>query len=203
MLMYNLMEYSDFYQKTSGSLWQYYRNKPARNNNGEIIDFADNNNNASFKFKRQTTGQTRNHDSKDVEIMVPLKYLSNIWRTLEMPLITYEISLQLKWTKNCTIVASIVNNQNPSFQITHTKLYIPVVTLSTQENIKFLKQLGFGFKRTINWNKYLAKRTDQAQNRSFNYLINLSFQGVNRLCHLRMMMMVEKVINNIIFQLWK
>ena len=58
MLMYNLMEYSDAYQKTSGSLWQYYRDKPAQNNNSEIIDFTDNNNNPSFKFKRQTTGQT-------------------------------------------------------------------------------------------------------------------------------------------------
>ena len=113
--------------------------------------------------------------------MIPLKHLSNFWRKLEMPLNNYEISLKLKWSKKCTILASTVNNQNQSFQVTHTKLYVSVVTLSTQENIKLLKQLQFGFKRTIDWNKYLAKRTDQAQNRSFNYLISLSFQGVNRL----------------------
>ena len=91
--------------------------------------------------------------------MVPLKYLSNFRRTLEMPLINCEISLQLKSSKKCIIVAGTVNNQNPSFQITGTKLYIPLVTLSTQENIKLLKQLESGFTRTINWNKYLAKIT--------------------------------------------
>ena len=68
-----------------------------------------------------------------------------------------------------------------SFQITDTKLYVPVVTLSTQENIKFLKQLESGFKRIINWNKYLPKTTNQAQSRYLDYLIDPSFQGVNRL----------------------
>ena len=96
--------------------------------------------------------------------MVPLKYLSNFWRTLEMPLINCEISLQLKWSKNCILVAGTVANKNPSFQINDTKLYVPVVTLSTQENIKLLKQLESGFKRTINWNKNLIKTTNQAQN---------------------------------------
>ena len=82
--------------------------------------------------------------------MIPLKHLSNFWRKLEMPLNNYEISLKLKWSKKCTILASTVNNQNQSFQVTHTKLYVSVVTLSTQENIKLLKKLQFGFKRTIN-----------------------------------------------------
>ena len=132
MLMHNLIEYSDAYWKTSGSLWQCYRDKPDRKNNGEITDYSDNNNNASFKCKQQPTGQTRNHGIKDVEIMVPLKYLSNFWRTLEMPLINYEISLQLKWSKKCTLVASTVNNENPSFQVTYTKLYVAVVTFTTQ-----------------------------------------------------------------------
>ena len=68
-----------------------------------------------------------------------------------------------------------------SFQITDTKLYVTVVTLSTQENIKFLKQLESGFKRIVNWNKYLPKTTNQAQNRYLDYLIDPSFQGVNRL----------------------
>ena len=86
--MYNLIEYSDAYLKTSGSSWQYYRNEPALNANDDIIDFpANNNNSASFKFKQQIIGQTGNGGTKDVEIMVPLKYLSNFWRTLEMPLI--------------------------------------------------------------------------------------------------------------------
>ena len=68
--------------------------------------------------------------------MVSFKYLSNFWRTLEMPLINSEISLQLKWSRKCIIVAGTANNQNPTFQINETKLYVPVVSLSTQENIK-------------------------------------------------------------------
>ena len=87
----------------------------------------------------------------------------------------------MKWSKNCVLVAGAADNQNPSFQINGTKIYVPVVTLSTQENIKPLKQLESGFKRTINWNKYLAKTTNQAQNRYLDFLIDPSFQGVNRL----------------------
>ena len=81
--------------------------------------------------------------------MVPLKYLSNFWRTLEMPLINCETSLQLKRPKKCILVAGTANNQNPSFQINDTKLNVSVVTLSTQENIKLLKKLESGLKRTI------------------------------------------------------
>ena len=81
----------------------------------------------------------------------------------------------------CIIVAGTANNQNSSFQINDTKLYVPVVTLSTQENIKLLTQLESGFKRTLNWNEYLVKTTNQARNRYLDYLIGPSFQGVNRL----------------------
>ena len=71
MPMYNLIEYIDAYLKLSGSLWQYCRDEPAIKSNGEIIDFpANNNNSASFKFKQQITGQTRNQSTKDVEIML-------------------------------------------------------------------------------------------------------------------------------------
>ena len=85
--------------------------------------------------------------------MVPLKYLSNFWRTLEMPLVNCEISLHLKWSRNCIIVACIANNQTPKKKKNDTKLYVPTVTLSSQENIKILKPIESGFKRTINWNK--------------------------------------------------
>ena len=106
------------------------------------MDFpANNNNGASFKLKQQIIGETRNGGFKDVEIIVPLKYLSNFWRTLEMPLINCDISLQLKWSKNCILVAGTAANQNPRFQINDTKPYVPLVTLSTQENIKLRKQL--------------------------------------------------------------
>ena len=99
MPMYNSIVYSDGYLKTSGSLWQYYRDEPALDNSNNIIDFpVDNNNSISFKFKQQITGETGNGEKEDVEIMVPLKYLSNFWRTLEMFLVTFEIILQLKWS---------------------------------------------------------------------------------------------------------
>ena len=97
-----------------------------------------------------------------------------------MPLINCEISLQLKWSRKCIIVDGTANNQNPTFQINDTKLYVPVASLSAQENIKLLKQLKSGFKRTINWNKYLAKTTNQAQNRYLDYLMDPSFQRVNK-----------------------
>ena len=80
MPMYNLIEYSDAYSKTSGSLQQYYRDEPALHNKGNNIDFpADNNNSASFKFKQKITGQAKNSGTKDAEIMVPLKYRNNFW----------------------------------------------------------------------------------------------------------------------------
>ena len=113
--------------------------------------------------------------------MVPLKYLSNSWRTLEMPLINCEVNLILTWSSTCVLVATNAVNQNATFAITNTKLYVPVVTLSTQENTKFLQQLKSGFKRVINWNKYLSKPELLAQNQNFNHLVEPSFQGANRL----------------------
>ena len=115
--------------------------------------------------------------------MVPLKYLSNFWRTLEMPLINCEVNLILTWSSNCVITDS---NSAATFAITDTKLYVPVVTLSTQENTsnnlrKFFQQLKSGFKRVINWNKYLSKPELLAQNPNLNHLVESSFQGVNRL----------------------
>ena len=85
VLMHNLIEHSDNYSKTPGSLWQYYRHKPFINNNSIIIDVRDDLDSASCKSKQKRTGQTGNDGTKDVQIMVPLKYLSNFWRTLEMP----------------------------------------------------------------------------------------------------------------------
>ena len=113
--------------------------------------------------------------------MVPLKYLSNFWRTLEMPLINCEVNLILTWSSTCVIVSAINVNQAATFAITDTKLYVPVVTLSTQENTKFFQQLKSGFKRVINWNKYLSKPELLAQNPNLNHLVEPSFQGVNRL----------------------
>ena len=169
MLMYNLIEYSDNYSKTSGSLYQYYRDEP----NDNIEDSE------SFKSKVKITGKTTSdRNTKDVEIIVPLKYLSNFWRTLEMPLINCEVNLILTWSPTCVISSATGETK---FKITETKLYVPVVTLSTQDNAKLLQQLKSGFKRTINCKKYGSSVKAFAQNRYLNYLINPIFQGVNRL----------------------
>ena len=97
MPMYNLIEYSDNYSKTSGSLWQYYKDDP----NDNLA------NSESFKYKVKITGKTPNDgNTKDIEIIVPLKYLSNFWRILEMPLINCEVNLILTWPPTCVITNS-------------------------------------------------------------------------------------------------
>ena len=136
MPMYNLTECSDNYSKTSGRLWQYCKDIPAVDNNNVIVNVAENNLTDSFNFKAKMTGQTGDDGTKNVEIMVPLKYLSNFWRTLEMPLINCEIDLILIWSADCVIVSTNVANQNATFEITDTKLNVPVVTLI--ENYMFL-----------------------------------------------------------------
>ena len=175
MPMYNLIEYSDNYAKTSGSLWQYYLDKPALNN-GTIVGFTENNLTNSLNFKVKITGQTGNDGIKNVEIMVPLKYLSNFWRTLEMPLINCEVNLILTWSSTCLILSTNNAYQGGRSAIADTKLYVPVVTLSTQENAKLFQQLKSGFQRVINWNKYLSKPESLARNPNLNHLVEPSFQ---------------------------
>ena len=113
--------------------------------------------------------------------MVPLLYLSNFWKTFEMPLITCEVNLILTWSANCIIIYTNVANQILTFTITETNLYVPVVTSSTQDNVKLLLQLKSGFKRTVSWYKYLLKPEWLAQNPNLDYLTQPSFRGVNRL----------------------
>ena len=169
MPMYNLIEYSDNYSKTSGNLWQYYRHEP----NDNLADSE------SFKSKIKITGKTpAAGNEKDVEIMVPLKYLSNFWRTLEMLLINCEVNLILTWSSTCVITNF---TGAATFEITNTKLYAPVVTLSTQDYSKLLQELRSGFKRVISFNKYLSKPELLAQKTNLNHLVEPSFQGVKRL----------------------
>ena len=113
--------------------------------------------------------------------MVPLKYLSNFWRTLEIPVINCEVEVILDWPANCVIIYINIDDQVPTFTTTETNLYVPVANLSTQDNAKLLPQLKSGFKRTINWNKYLAKSELLARNANLNHLIEPSFQEINRL----------------------
>ena len=146
---------------------------------------------------------------KKVEIAVPLKYLSSFWRTLDMPLINREIELVLTWSKICVITSierrAIKNTRrdisptSATFQITDTKLYVPVITLSTENDKKPLKQLKSRFKRTVKWNKYRSQMTMQPQNNNLNYLIDPTFTKVNRLfCNLREML---KEIVEILFHI--
>ena len=116
----------------NGSLWQYYRDIPAINSNGDIVDFNGASATDSFNFKTKITRHADNNRRiNNVEIMVPLKYLSNFWRTLEMPLINCEVNLILTWSADCVIIYTNFANQIPTFTITEVTLYVPVVTLST------------------------------------------------------------------------
>ena len=181
MLIYHLTKYSDNYSKTCGSLWQYHRDEPQFDNNGAIADFpADNNNSTSFKFQTKIAGRKRNDGTKNVNVRVPLKYLSNFWRTFEMPLINCEFNLILTCSATCFIIDAPIANNIPTFTITDTKLCVPVVTLSTQDNEKLLQELKSGSKRIINWKKCELKVIVEQQNQYFDFLINPSFQGVNR-----------------------
>ena len=141
MPMYNSVEYSNNY---SESLWQFYRDEPFINDNGAIAYFpADNNNSASFKFKAKIADRIGEDGTKNVKIRVPLKYLSNFWRTFEMPFINCEINLIVTWSARCFIIDNPVTSQEPTFTLTNTKLYVPVVTLSTQDNAKLLEKSSF------------------------------------------------------------
>ena len=128
-------------------MWAYRKDIPAVDNNNAIVNFAENNLTNSFNFKVKMTGQPGDDGTKNVEIMFPLKYLSNFWRTLEIPC---EINFILTWSTNCVIVSTNFANQNATFAITDTRLCVSVVTLSTQDNSKLLQQLKSGFKGEIN-----------------------------------------------------
>ena len=186
MLMYNLLEYSKNYKKTTGTSWNYYRDEPSNPLSSDS---------ESFKYKTSITGNTYNIDEKitdddgnevdnpkydankvgknEAEVVIPLKYLNNFWKSLNIPLINCELELILTWSKNCilpdmTVDAAadpvIVAPTGLEFKITDTKLYVPVVSLSKENDIKLLEQLKSGFKRTIKWNKYRSQMTIQPQN---------------------------------------
>ena len=169
MPMYNLLEYSKNYEKTSGSLFNYYRDEPSE----LIIGDGDNainisiRNSKSFDYK---TNIIRNLDigedgKEDVTIAIPLKYFGNFWRSLDIPLINCEITLILFWYKECVLVGRALRNApNPQlnppiaatesptsakFEITDCKLYVPVVTLSAENDNKLLEQLKSGFRRSF------------------------------------------------------
>ena len=154
MPMYNLIEYSDNYSDTSGSLWQFKRDEIEEDVDLAVDDNHIPNNSSSFKCKSSFI-TNRN----GVKIVVPLKYLSNFWRSLEMPLINCKVELSLKWYENCILSSA---GTAATFAITDTKLYVPVVTLKTEDNVKLSKLLNEGFKRSVYWNKYKVILKDYA-----------------------------------------
>ena len=146
-----------------------YRDDP----NDNITQFE------SFKYKVDITGKAPAAGNiKDVEIAVSLRYLSNFWRTLELSLIICETNFILTLSEDCIISSA---TRATKIKITDTKHYVPVVTLSTQDNAKLLQQLKSGFKRAINWNKYQTKKSTERQNQYLDFLIDPSFQRVNGL----------------------
>ena len=184
MPMYNLIEYSDNYQDSSATLYQYKRDKPPELD--AVANLTDDNSD-SFKYKIKLLGTIEQLDADatrvgrlNVKVVVPLKYLSNFFRSLEMPLINCKIKLNLTWEKNCVLSTDAVN---AVFIINDTKLYVPAVTLSKEDNKDFIEQQNKGFQRSIYWNEYKTKElTEDANANVFKYInLDPSFQGVNRL----------------------
>ena len=196
MPMYNLLEYSKSYRKTTGSLWNYYRDEPNSGVNNGITYSIMGSKSFDYKANFIENGVTYNNLTKnDVKTVAPLKYLSNIWRSLNIPLINCKIELILTWFKNCVLISKatreanyganlviyeIDNPENATFQITDTKMYVPVVTLSKENDTNLLEQLKTGFKRTIKCDKYRSQMTIQPQNNDLDYLIDPTFTNVNR-----------------------
>ena len=183
MPMYNLIEYIENYSDTSGRLWNFKRDEIINNTNRTNDDNA-----FLFKYKANLVGDTdvdgANRKKENVKIAVPLKYLSNFWRSLEMPLINCKIELSLKWIESSILSSS---GTAATFTITDTKLYVPIVTLKNEDNTKLSKLLSDGFKRSIYWNKYEVidnKVVEIAANNGEKYireLLDSSYQGVKRL----------------------
>ena len=182
MPMYNLIEYSDNYQDSSATLCQCKRDEPPDNNVNLTAD-----NSTSFKYKVNLLGNIAAADPDNahvgrlnVKIVVPLKYLSNFFRSLEMPLINCKIKLNLTWKKECVLSTAA---DDAVFIINDAKLYVPVITLSKEDNKDFIEQQKKGFQRSIYWNEYKTKEQTENVDANATKCINLdpSFQGVNRL----------------------
>ena len=180
MPVYNLIEYSDNYQDSSATLYQYKRDEPSENDG--VADLTADNSN-SFKYKVSLLGNpvsANNIARINVKVVVPLKYLSNFFRSLEMPLINCKIKLNLTWKKECVLSTGV---GEAVFIINDTKLYVPVVTLSKEDNEDFIEQQNKGFQGSIYWNEYKTKEINENADANVFKYINLdpSFQVVNRL----------------------
>ena len=156
------------------------------NKDDAIADLtADNSDSFKYKIKllgnvTEVAGNAAGVRRLNVKIVVPLKYLSNFFRSREMPLINCKIKLNLTWKKECVLSTG---DDNAGSIINDTKLFVPVVTLSKEDNKSFIEQQNKGFPRSIYWNKYKTKEINEDADANVFKYINLdpSFQGVNRL----------------------
>ena len=135
---FNLIEYKDSFCGTSGSLWQLKRDEFNMNNARNSIHVSTRNS-SSFKYKLSILGKPAYDGVLKNAKIVALKYLSNFWRSLEMPLVKWKIYLELNWTKNY-VISDIAGYT--AFNITNTKRYVPIVTLLTEDNVKLTKQFN-------------------------------------------------------------
>ena len=190
MPMYNLIEYSANYSETTRILWFYSIDEAINFNN----NIANTNNFKYFKYKAKflenTVADGANGILRNTTNAVPLNYLSNFWRSLEMPLINCKVELKLKWTKYC--VLSAAGNENESdndnndnanniiFTIKGTILYVPVVTLSTRDNKKVKKFLSKGFESSVYWNEYKTIFENKNTANEFRYFSNqISLESID------------------------
>ena len=186
-------------------LYNYYRDELTNDNNDNFVNRNVVNSN-TFKYKNKIIGNTYNVDAaaadydtnksgtQEVEIAIPLKYLGNFWRALNILFISCEVSLELEWNKNCVITSlkerqvdagpPVVRDGVPtgaSLAINDCKLYIPVVTLSKDDEIKLLTNLKSGLTKEIEWNKCRSQMCTEAINNNLNILVDPTFTNVNRL----------------------
>ena len=182
--MYNLIEYSDNYQGSSATLYQYRQDEPPEND--AVADLmANNSDSLKYRIKllgnvTEVAGDAAGVRRLNVKAVVPLKYLSNFFRSLEMPLINCKIKLNLTWKKECVLSTDA---GEAVFFINDTKMYVPIVTLSKEDNKDFIEQQNKGFQRSIYWSEYKTKQINEDADANVFKYINLdpSFQGVNRL----------------------
>ena len=182
----NLQSNSSSYSETTESLW-FYPKDGATNFN---VDIANDNNFKSFMYKAKLLENNEadgdNGISKNVEIAVSLKYLSNFWRLLEMPWINCKFELKIKWTNYCIISAAGADNVNNKdnniiFTIKDIKLYVAVLTLSAENKQKLLNFLSKGFERSVYWNEYKTKSENRNTANEYKYFLKSNSVGVNRL----------------------
>ena len=172
MPMYNLTEYSDNYQDSSATLYQYKRDDPPEAN---AINNLTTDTSSSFKYKGELLGDPildGNTAKRSVKIVVPLKYLSNFFRSLEMLLVNCKIKLNLTWKKECVLSTDA---DDVVFVINDTKMYVPVVTFSKEDNKCFIEQQNKGFQRSIYWNEYKAKEINENTDANVFKYINLVY----------------------------